>query len=798
MATLDETLAAFYPSALTALPAADQSVFLPAEMPDPVGAAIQTLQNVGATLPAGAPPPMPPPMPVGPAAPQPPPMPIPGAGPAPMQPDALSGVGPVPAAPAPGPAQPAPQFTPPQAPGTLEQATQAQGAAVADVGQAAMSAEEAKMAAERARAARQATAIEEAADLRTDLMQATQLQRQKNEASADLETATWIQDLQDHAAREPNPGRWWQNQSRLGKALWAIGLLAGAAHKAQTPAAQNVALEMVRQEMAADMEEQRQRLSRQLNALKTSGQVMQERHTRMASDLKDDYAMGLGRIDALERAFLARAVVPGDLDAAAAREQVKLMFAQMKLPYVEQYRREKLDALNRAEDRRFQRGMQASQQAHARRMQEDEQAFTKERDLWQHQYRLAESPVSASVAYSPGGPIPLGKDGLPVLSELQGQGLVLKGPDGKPVGGHGRVRVRPEKLTEASEVVTKANKRYTAMTELLRLLEDNGIGGKEFFVGNLDPAIQKRINELGYEIAKEHDPRVTNQDFSKGVEQAMGFDPNGNWLARGKSWNAGDEVKQMLRDELNAMPKRVNNTFRNFNDAAINGQSEIVWDPQLLAGDKVVEKTAREIRGESPLTVDKAPVVGVKDYETKRAAERDPARRGEELPPHDTGSIHAIIDTSNGMGPATVRAKAADVLDKLRAQEADLTEKLGSAAAVNVERGAPYEAETVKPSTQDPRDMEQLTKVRNTIAIAEAVAKDAEKRAAAKVKDFEGAVKATQHKGFVDEAWIRARAKRAGIVDEAEVRRVIDQFKDYAKSNTGRIERGMPRIGGTR
>jgi hypothetical protein len=801
MPTLDETLAQFYPSALTALPAADPSVSLPAEMPDPVGVAIDTLRRIGATTAQNVPPPQPMPLPVGPAAPQD----FSGLGAiGGAAGGALGAVGdalpqaPVPNTPGPvlmpeaAPPQPAPLGTPLQAPGSLPAADQQLSNAVDATGAAMLSAEGARQAAETARASRQATAIEEAARLREEMVQGTMLQRQKNEAAADLETAAWIQELQDQSAKEPNPSRWWQNQSRLGKALWAIGMLSGAVYAGITPGAVNVAFQVVRQEVAADMEEQRARLARSLNALKAKGSTLEARHARMASDLRDDYTMGLGRIEALERAFLARAVVPGDMDAAAAREQVIAQFAQLKLPYVEQFRKEKLDSMNRAEERKFQRSMQASAQAHARSMQEDEQSFTKERDKWQHEYRLAESPVTVSAAYQPGGPIPTGKDGLPILSELQADGLVLKDNAGKPVGGHGKVRVRPEKFTEASDVIAKANRRYTATQKLLTLLEDVDPGLLEAGLGNLDPALQSAINDLGYAIAKEHDPRITNQDFSKGVEQAMGFDMNGGVLSRGKAWAGGAKVKEMLRAELNAMPEKVNNTFRTYNDAAINGQSSIVWDPDMLAGEKVQEKNAREIRGERALTIEQAPVAGVKDYETKRAAERDPDRRGYELPPHDTNAIHAIIDTAKGNGPATVRAKAEEVLEKLREREAKLTEKVGNASAVNQPGAPPYASTEVVPSTQTAEDFAQLERVRNTIAIAESVAKDAEKRATSTVKSFESAVTALRHKGFVSEKWIRDEAGRRGIADEAEVRRVIDQFKDYAKSNLGKIERGSP------
>lgn len=792
MPTLDETLAAFYPSALTALPAQEQSVFLPSGMPDPVGAAIATLQQVGAAAPMPQAPPMPPPMPVGPAAPEPPPMAIPGQSGPVTDPSQVQGPAPA-QPPAPPPAPPNPVMTPLTAPGSVEQGTQQVQAAVMETGQAMGDAAMAQQAAQRATLARQATAVEDAAFLREELVKGTQIERQKNEAAADLETASWIQELQDQAAREPNPNRWWQNQSRLGKALWAIGMFAGAIYKAQTPGAQNVALEMVRQELAQDMEEQRQRMARQLNSLKAKGEVMRDKHARLATDLKDDYAMGLGRIDALERAFMARAVVPGDLDAAAARAQVHLAFQQLKLPYVEGFRKERVEERNAATMRNFQASQAAADRAFRKQQQEDEQAFTLQRDEKQHQYRLAESPVSVSASYTPGGPIPLGKDGRALYSELQGKGLVLKGPDGKPANGNGLIRVHPEDFKEASEVVTKANDRYTQMQELVELLDANGFGTTEFVFGNLDPAIQARINKLGYAIAKEHDPRITNQDFSKGIEQAMGFDPNGNWLSRGKAVVNADAVKKMLRDELNAMPDRVNNTFRAYNRAEVNGQgTSLVWDPDLLGGEKVQEKNAAQIEGRQSPTLTQAPVTGVKDYQAKRKAETDPSRKGLELPPHDSSVVHSIIDTAEGRAPSTVEAKAAEVLKKYQPRVEAINERLRAAGPQSPK--AVMNGATPPPVTEG--EAERLVREReyllNTITIAESVAQDAVKRQAAKVKDFERSVEVLQGRAFVNEDWIREQAKRKGLTDaEAEVRRVIEKFKGYKAKN-----KSTPGIGG--
>lgn len=767
MNTLEDTLAAFGPAPTGAPPGPpDPTVGL-----DPLGAAIETLQRFGSMTPQQAPPPAPPPMPVGPAAPQPPVGIIPPEGLGPLQPIAPQGPEGMGAA-APK-AQPAPQFTPPKPPGTMDQANALESSAISDVGQTAYTAADAKLKAQRTREGAIADVQMRSASMTEELQNATILNRKRIQAEADLETAGWIQDLQDHSKREPNPSRWWENQSRLGKALWAIGLVFGAAHSAITPGARNAAMETVRAEMNADMEEQRQRLGRELNALKMKGETMRERQARNASDLRDDYAYGLTRIEALERAFMARATVPGDLDAQAVKAEAQAAFAQLKLPYVEGYRKEKLAEKEAAEARAHERRMLGARQHFERQERIATQEYTTKRDEQKFKYDLALSPVSVGGAYAPGGDIPIGKDGLPILSELQAQGLVLKGPDNKPVGGHGRVRVRPDKFQEASEVITKANQRFSDMKELADLLDQNKFGTPEFVFGNLDPAIQSRINKLGYAIAKEHDPRITNQDFSKGIEQAMGFDVNGNWLSRGKAVVNGDAVRKMLRDELNAMPNKVNNTFRGFNDAAINGQSTIVWEPDVLSGKEApAERSSYEVKGERPPLPE--PVTGLKDYQDRRAKSATDPEQKHNLPNHDAETVNKVINEATNRGPDTIKKSAEKVLADLKGREEALTKRM------QADPGDPWG--TPMSEQEQVNAIAELDKLRATREIVESVATDALKKSQGRVKDMEGRIRALSQADFVTDDWVRRQAAEKGLgADQAEVEKLVKLAQELRK-----------------
>lgn len=775
MPTLDETLAQFYPSALTGMQPADQSVFLPSEAPDPVGVAIQTLQRVGALPPSGAPPMAP----MGEPAPQPAmaDMAAPMAAPEPAAPAVP--MGPPPTA-QPGTLEDAygPSFTTTKPPATVGEAGAQQQSALSDVGQSSYEAKQAAFDANRSMQARVAGVQEQRLAAMEELQAATVVQRKRNVAEANLETAGWIQQLQDQAAKEPNPSRWWENQSTLGKALWSLSLVFGAGYAAMTPGAKNAAMENVRSLMNADMDEQRKRLDKELSALKTKGELMKDRQARTMSDFRDDHTYGLTRIDALERAFMARATLPGDQDALAMKAEAKAAFAALKLPYVERYRQEKLAEKAAAEARRHDFAMQGARQRFDKAEREAGQLFTTGRDAKLHQYKLEESPVSVSASFQPGGAIPLGKDGIPVLSELQSgvgaeaAGLVLKGADGKPAHGHGSIRFRDYKdMVAAGDTVKLANTRYTATKELLDLLDGEGSMVEVMGLGIVNPAIQARVQELGRTIAKTHDKRVTDKDFSGGVEEGMGFDPNGNWLERGKfAWSV-DEIKAKLRDDLNSMPVIVKETLRPLNDAAINGQgTEAVWDPHYLRGQKIRERNAAEI--EDKARPDR-PLKDVQDYVNRRAAEaKDPARQGLELPDIDRAPVERILDTARGRGPKTVAAEAAKVLEELKTKQGALTEAVGMGVD-------PWSGVKDVGAVQA-----ELQRTNATITAVETIAKDAEKKAAKTVKDFEKWAQSMRNigrdagKDFVTDDFIRENAKKRGLTDaEEEVRKVIDSLK---------------------
>jgi hypothetical protein len=166
-----------------------------------------------------------------------------------------------------------------------------------------------------------------AADEMSAANNAHQVARKAEEARIDADMAAWHQEYAQKAAQEPNPDRWWDNRSDLGKALWGLGMVFGAGYVALTPGAQNVALGMAMDAIKQDVAIQKERLARELEASKMKGAIIEKRGARNLTDLADDHTMVLGRLEVLRQAHIARAAAPGAAGLKAGLAQAESWFA---------------------------------------------------------------------------------------------------------------------------------------------------------------------------------------------------------------------------------------------------------------------------------------------------------------------------------------------------------------------------------------------------------------------------------------------------------------------------------------
>jgi hypothetical protein len=661
----------------------------------------------------------------------------------------------------------------PYAPGsfnatTVAGANQAVEDQTARAARAKESAELAKLAAQGDHLTRVADAQEEAA-IEVGLLGSSHERAQaKINAAADAETAGWLTRLTNLAKEEPNPGRWWENQSGLGKALWALSLVFGAGHAALTPGARNAALDMVRQEMANDMRQQEARLKREMAVEELKGGLMKERHTRNRSDNESRYGRELARWQALERAWVARAAVPGDMDAQAAKQMSIAFFEEQKTANVMSHREDLVRAKAQEAAQRHAAGLQSARQRFESREAQLQRDWTSQENRLKEQADLfkavATSPVSVSAGTGAGSkrnPIDP-KTNQPTYTELQsgvGTGVILKDRSGKPAGGDGVMMFKDDKTRQAAgEAIEAANYRYTTMKKLRDALEEEGAMTEVAGVGVTNPHVEGLVKEVGYAIAQAQNKVVTDKDFSAGVAQAIGFDPDGNWLQRGKFALTLDEVKAKIDEDLRDMPEHVSSKLRSFNDGAINGQgTEIVWSPDYLKAPEVQERSQREVEGQGFKTGDVPPVKDTADYQARKAKQAaDPART--DLPPHIEEDVAALISAAQGSAPKRVEAEAKRILTQLERREAALEEG-------------------IKQGTMDARQgTEELMRISETKGILTSVQKAEVARAAQVVKKFENWVKGTP---YLSAETARDQAKkRFGITKSpAEVDEIVRRIK---------------------
>ncbi len=699
-----------------------------------------------------------------------------------------------PAGPAPAPAPqaaPAPDAGPslslPKPPGSLPEANDQVASAVTEQGQTAADAGLAKFDADQARQTRQAAVAEEHAN-RLGQLQADRVKASANaHASADIETANHLQKLQDLAAKEPNPARWWENQSGLGKALWALSLITGSAYSALTPGARNAGLEMIRSEVDADIKRQQARLATELSALREAGGFMKDRQQRVLSDLSDEYTMALTRYQALERAADARAVVPGDLDAMAAKAQAKAMFAELKTPYISKWRDMKFQEQEQANARAHDKAMQGARFWHDKRMQDDRQEFDKSQAELDRQLKRDLAPVSVDMGMA-SGRNPIGKDNKPQYVEMSqrarpdGQrGVVLTDAYGKEYD-DGKVLFRDDKAAEAAnKAVSAGNEAAKFMTELSAALKEEGGMAEVAGVGVLSPRVEKLLTQGGYAIAQQQNKLVTDKDYSAGVRQLVGFDPDGSWLGRGKFvFNKDEIVKELDRAVAEAhigVQNRLNDNF----DPSINRrrgdsstQLKITYNPDNLAPPAAPpDETAADVRGDGPITSATSQVIpGVAPLSkrdvpaVKNAADYDKrTKEGEEnpefasLPEHDRATVASFRAAAKGRGPDAVAAKAAATLNAIKTRREALEAEITSAHAASTDPWSPTKGTLDGEALQ--RAGQELARLQETEAILRPIADDATKRAKKAVEDLQDFYRRSR-------AWQGFDSSRANMAEQAQ------------------------------
>jgi hypothetical protein len=401
-----------------------------------------------------------------------------------------------------------------------------------------------------------------------------QAARDRAQQDADAETAKWMADLEAKAKEEPNPKRWFANQSSFGKVMWLASLAFGTKAAASAPGVQNIGLAMMREEMDKDMSEQKARLARELDAVKQRGGVIDKKQAQRLAFLKDDHSIRAGQLLALEKASMERANAPG-----AADDQMAFMAAHK---YLSEQRL--ATAATRATQAYQSREAQLTR-GHAAAMQRNAQAFEREQNQLNRDEHAAKDALDRAfqLQKESAAGIKAGKDLASKQQTFDPESTGLTTKDGKPV----TMAVTDDKKSERySHVNTLADtaQKVNAELDLVRKANEDGTLMSRLLNG--DTELAGAVTRLGYSAAKDNDPRgiVTDADFANGIKSALGlrmdtatgrFSVEINAAAMGK---AG--TKEYVREALTKASSRLEARTNASINAAVpveEGGGQLVW-----------------------------------------------------------------------------------------------------------------------------------------------------------------------------------------------------------------------------
>jgi len=396
-----------------------------------------------------------------------------------------------------------------------------------------------------------------------DQLNAADVQYQKERAlahaSAAAETAAWMKDLDQKAAEEPQPNRWWHNTSNFGKALWLLGLAFGAKAAASAPGVKNIALEMMQQTMNDDISMQKDRLKAQREAIKEKGGVLTELHKQTLEDQRDDYAHQITRINALLSANTVKANSTNDADLKAQLAGVDNALNTKKVELAakraDQATQERLKTVEEQHaDRRLaiteNFGMAKQKQEQGWKTAEEEKDRQLKRDL-------AEESASAKLAAAEAKAQRKGEN-FEFAGAAGQSGVNVESVDknGKPVTYN--LSVPKERAKDAQDIIQNAQAKIVALSTLRNEIKKNGIPYGTFSndvsgVQALKAVADPMLKQLGR--ASFNKPTVNEVQ-----EYVMGEDPT-SLINRMKGGSREDIVKLLdreIQEQTGASRQRLN------------------------------------------------------------------------------------------------------------------------------------------------------------------------------------------------------------------------------------------------
>lgn len=427
---------------------------------------------------------------------------------------------------------------------------------------------------------RKAQAMEERNRAQAAADQQFQMARDQAQKTADMETAKWMADMEEQAKKEPNPKRWFANQSSFGKGLWLLSLAFGTKAAATAPGVQNIAIAMIREEMDKDMAEQKARLAREMQVLERRGGVIDKRTAQRLANLRDDHTIRAGQLLAMEKAALERANAPGSADDQAAMAAAHTWLAQQRMATAATRAQQAFQA----KESQLARGHAAWMQKQNQQWQSTEKAIDRAeaaaRDALNYAAKVSEasakndaaSKKAAAEAAANTFQLDPRASGVTVMKDGKAVPLTLLNSNEREA----------KKVEQVTNLANAAQEVSAELQLIKRALADGSFA--ERILGT-DTTLQSAVVRLGYSKAKENDPRgiVTNADFMSGIVSAMGmkydtatgrFMQEAKWSAVGKT--PSEELAKAIDKELAVVESRTNAKLNTY-VSQTEGGGKIQW-----------------------------------------------------------------------------------------------------------------------------------------------------------------------------------------------------------------------------
>ena len=571
-------------------------------------------------------------------------------------------VNPYPPAPAEQAAPPQPQPQPLKS-GDVIGATKEQNAAVETGQRAVQSAELAKADALAAHAKAKGDIFEGHAQAQGLVDQQYQQARVAARKDSEAETAAWMRDLDKKVAEEPVPGRWFTNQSSFGKVMYFLSLAFGSLAQSKNPNLKNIGLEMIVQEMDADMAAQRDKLKRQVDVLKLKGEKIDKRLAERLADSKDDHFMVSSRLAMIQQAALERAAAPGPADQKAAMAEAAQWAAGERLKIAG-------DRSNRAYTER--EGKLNRDAENARAYMTDKRTRDIAAAEIQKDYDLAR--LSAGVKLE-GKNDPRLKDSVVLNPDATGI-RVVDAKTGAPVAtplhnGGGLVVSKGDVEKQARQDAALAQDRYALLRRVSKELDkDEDIS----VLLRRNPQLISDLQKLGYQQARENDPRgiVTDKDLVSGMESALGGDLTSlsGRIAAGTFAAGQGKLKEVVDKAIRNMPAKVSNRLGSLIDAAVpgyEGNVRVDWTPKSVEIAEPGAQSTQEIDASYGIKTPVTPPRTIGELENAQDMEKKGVQA---LPPYKTGSEDKVlkaIEDFKGAPPRSIIERAGKVEAQLNA-----------------------------------------------------------------------------------------------------------------------------------